>query len=93
MKHSRAQDQLDIFMEEYETQLCKAVVEHPDEYMYDVAEVPAVLGRMRVAIERNSFNKDSRAIRATCKTLGIKHTYQGIRSFLVQSDLCVPAKW
>lgn len=53
-----------------------------DYYCWPVSELPLVLGRMRQAIERGSFNKDSLAFKATCKELKIKHTYQAIRAFL-----------
>lgn len=69
------------FIIEYTTQLEKAIMAYPDEYAYPISEVEIVVSRMAAAIERNSFNKDSRAIKATCKELGIKFTYAAIKEF------------
>lgn len=70
---------LDEFFARYEIELCRAVSEYPDEYMYGIEQVPDVIGRMRAAFIAGSYNKDSRAIKATCKAFGIKHTYTAIR--------------
>lgn len=72
----------DKFFSEYYRQLEIALREHPEEYSWPVAELPNIFERMRIAIERGSANKDSRAIKATCKTLGIKHTYKAINEYL-----------
>lgn len=66
----------------YEQELLKAVQIHPEEYAYGAAGVPAVVDKMLVAFARGSFNKEGRAVRQTCKALGIKHTYQEITRWL-----------
>ena len=38
-----------------------------------------------VAIAHYTFDKDSLAIKNTCKVLGIKHTYKAIQSFLEEA--------
>lgn len=73
---------LDLFMHAYMEHLEKAVVSYPREYAYSIAEAPKVAERMRGAFEKGSYNKDSRAIKATCKQFAIKHTYQAINEFL-----------
>jgi hypothetical protein len=73
---------LEKFMEAYERNLRLAIQGYPDEYAYPLSEADYVIQRMRVAIGKKSFNKDSRAIRATCKELKIKHTYRDIETFL-----------
>ena len=77
---------LDLWMQIYEQKLVEAITKHPDIYAYPVSEVPFVVQRMRGAFERVSYNKDSHAIRATCKHFGVKHTYTAIREFL-QSEV------
>ena len=73
---------LGAFVAEYRRQLLAAVERDSDAYCYGPAEVPRVVDRMAAAFERGSYNKDGRAIRATCKALGVKYTYAGINSFL-----------
>lgn len=68
----------------YRQQLEQAVQQYPQEYVYGLDKVPEVFIRMMDAIRRGSFNKDSRAIKAVCKILGIKHTYTAIKDYLSQ---------
>jgi hypothetical protein len=81
MPVSRA-GRLDVFAAVYREELRKAVVAFPDEYGFKPAKVDTVADRMIVAFARGSFNKDGRAIKATCKRLGIKYTYAAINSYL-----------
>lgn len=76
------QTNLEKFMEVYAVELPKAITNYPEEYGYPVSEVPVVLGRMKAAFERGSYNHNSRAIKATCKALGIKYTRREIEAFL-----------
>lgn len=87
-----------IFTREYFKQLSTAVIDHPEEYPWayapteirgnlysqvlDRMSVLQVAEKMDAAIERGSFSKDGRALKATCKQLGIKHTYKTISEFL-----------
>lgn len=72
----------DTFFEVYQRKLTEAVQRKPGVYAYGPSQVPAVIGRMRAAWERGTANKDGEAVRATCKELGIKHTYTAIRQFI-----------
>ena len=72
----------ELFMAEYEKQLQTAVINYPNEYGFDVAAVPTVAARMRLAFQKGSYNKDGRAIKATCKALSIQYTYKGINEFI-----------
>ena len=65
---------LDRFMAVYERHLRAAHTANPSEYCW----------RMRDAIARGSMSKDSPAFKATCKELGIKHTYTAIREYLAK---------
>lgn len=65
---------IDIYAEELE----RAVKERPDDYGWPVSELPVVLEKMKAAFIRGSYNKDSLAIKRTCKRLVIKHTYKAI---------------
>ena len=78
----------ETFIRTYREKLADAVRDHPDEYVWPLSELDAVMGRMVAALDRRSFNKDSRAFRATCKALGIKHTYAAIREY-VEGLACV----
>jgi hypothetical protein len=71
-----------LFLAVYGEQLGLARVSNPQDYPWPASELPAVLARMAAALDRGSFNKDGRALRATCKYLGIKHTYGAINEFI-----------
>jgi hypothetical protein len=75
---------LDKWIEIYRGKLVEAVAENPEQYVYPVTEVSRVVARMRDSFERGSYNKEGRAIKATCKHFGIKHTYTAINQFLRQ---------
>ena len=72
----------ETFAKVYHQALADAVAQYPNEYAWPVENAPAVAAKMLEAIKRGSYNKDSRAIKATCKTLGIKHTYKAIDEYL-----------
>jgi len=80
------EERLALFGAVYHVELEKAVREHPDEYGYPVENVPTVVGRMMAAIRAESFNKDSRAIRATFRAFGLKHTYKALRAWLTEEE-------
>ena len=73
---------MDTFMAEYAKHLERAVKEYPEEYKWPLAVLPQQLGEMRAAIGRRAFVKDTRAMRATCRALGIKCTYRAIANFI-----------
>ena len=66
----------------YEPALLAAVVKYPTEYSLMPEQVPGVAVKMRAAFEKGSYNKDGRAVKATCKSLGIPHTYAAINEYL-----------
>jgi hypothetical protein len=70
------------FESRYLTELQKAVRKYPLEYVFGIEQTFDVAERMMDAIYRKSFNKNSRAIQATCVALGLKHTYKAIWEFL-----------
>lgn len=53
---------------------------------YGLDRIPVVMQKMRAAWERGSANKDGPACKATCKELGIKHTYTAIYEYLRQAE-------
>lgn len=73
---------LQCFIDCYRSHLIKAHQNDPSSYAWPITELDTVMSRMTSGIERNSFNKDSKAFKDTCKELGIKHTYQAIRDFI-----------
>jgi hypothetical protein len=70
------------FLNVYKEKLIESIKNNPDEYSWSLNELETVFQRMSRAIEKGSFNKDSSAIKATCKELKIKHTYTAIRDFI-----------
>ena len=73
---------LQAFCDVYEPALRDAVQQFPEEYAFPLADVALVVNRMRAAFERGSYNHRGRAIKATCKKLGIKHTRTAIKAFI-----------
>lgn len=73
---------METFIKVYERHLKEAVKADPDMYFYPYEAIPEVVQKIKIAIERNSFNKDSPAFKATCKELKIKHTYKAIGEFI-----------
>lgn len=71
---------LDTFVTVYGEELAKAIAAFPDEY--SSTPVETVLQRMSAALKRGTYNKDGRAFKATCKRLGLKHTYTEIGEYL-----------
>ena len=65
--------------------LADCMAAHPDEYMPGMDPI-MVADKMNAAFWRGSASKDSRACKATCKTLGIKHTYAATRNFLHKDE-------
>lgn len=72
----------EIFFDVYMVELSAAIEKYPNEYAYSKAQVPEVVERMKMAFDKGSYNKDSRAIKRVCKILGIKHTYKAINEFV-----------
>ncbi|MFY4731225.1 hypothetical protein [Nitrospira sp. BLG_2] len=72
----------DTFVQIYTEELKNAVVNYPDEYGWPVENVPTVAQKMAVAFKNKTYNKDGRAIKATCKRLNIKYTYTAINEYL-----------
>ena len=71
-----------LFLDTYRAKLEENHKKSPDVYAWPIEELEAVYGRMKDAILRGSFNKDSQTFKDTCKALKIKHTYRDIETFL-----------
>jgi hypothetical protein len=82
-----AASKLDIFMDTYAKKLEEAHEKHPDQYAWPKSDLPKILERMRAAVEKGSFNKDSHAFKATCKELNIPYTYAGIKQFISSEEV------
>ena len=74
----------ELFLKTYKTILLEQRLKSPEIYAWPLIELDAVFKRMALAIERGSFNKDSKTFKLTCKALKIKHTYRDIENFLGQ---------
>ncbi len=77
----------ETFDKVYRASLAQAVAEYPDEYPWfqeGVVEVEEVADRMLDSVFHypGRWNKDGRAFKATCKTLGIRHTYKAIFAYI-----------
>ncbi len=79
-------EKLKEFKEIYTEELVKAITNFPSEYAFPLSDVHIVVDRMMKAIEKGSFLNNSRAIKATCKRLEIKHTYKAIGEFLEKGN-------
>lgn len=78
---TRAQ-RLETFCAAWEKHFRAQVVAHPEQYAAHPKQYAWLIVRMRTAIARGSYNKDSASFRLACKELGIKHTYKAITSYL-----------
>ena len=72
----------EFFKTVYGQALKQAHEQNPSEYVWPAYELLMVFSRMCVAIDKGTFNKDSKAFKITCKVLGIKHTYKAINEYL-----------
>ena len=74
------------FAEIYAEELEKAVAANPEEYRFPkmaTRESRASFVPVFVAgLATGSSNKDGRAVKATCKRLGIPHTYKAIAAYI-----------
>ena len=83
--------QLEKFCAEYRHQLEVAVRDHPKDYKFMGSfTVDQVADKMVEAFKAGTYNKDGRAIKATCKTLGIKHTYRDINAYFANMGITTP---
>lgn len=73
---------LNRFMGVYRKQLHRAMTLHFKLYSWPVSRTDALATKMREAILRGSFDKNSHSFKWTCKELGIPHTYTAIREFI-----------
>ena len=71
----------ETFKQVYTEELTKAVRDNPKEYAWPIENVPVVVDKMMAALVAGTANKDGQAIKATCKRLGIKYTYKGIKEY------------
>lgn len=76
------QTNISIFLEVYTRHLTKAVSDNPSDYTYHPNSSNLVAEKMVKAFLQKSANKDSIAVKRTCKELGISYTYKGIYEFL-----------
>ena len=90
------EDRHTSFAAMYAVKLREAVERHPDEYSFPTTQAAAVAEKMTRALGCGTANKDSAAIRSTCRALGVKYTYTAIREYLTgtngakeQKDFCV----
>jgi len=74
--------QFEQFMSEYEKQLSIAVKKYPLEYGFKPEVIPSVVEKMKKAFLKGSYNKEGRALKATCKALSIPYTYIAINQFI-----------
>ena len=79
---------LNKFIEIYRERLFYNIWNHAEEFMDgSITDGNKLCDRMETAINKGSFNKDSRSIKETCKILGIKHTYKSIGEFIRSNEL------
>ena len=69
------------FSECYRKHLRAAVTAKPDDYAYIAGREDEVAEKMLAAVEKKLHNKAGYAFKATCKELGIAHTYKAIDAY------------
>lgn len=74
-------DNFERFMVAYSCNLLAAVTQHPTEYAFGEGKVDEVSKKMRAAFIAGSYDHQGRAIKSTCKELGIKHTRKAMEEF------------
>lgn len=79
---------LDKFMSAYERHFRANVAAHPEQFVNSdkPEKIPAFLIAMRKALESGAYLNDSSTFKATCKELGIKHTYKAIAEFIARAE-------
>jgi len=70
------------FATTYRAELTRLVAANPADFGFAPANADTVADRMIAAFAKGSYNKDGKAVKATCKKLGIAYTYAGINAFL-----------
>lgn len=75
-------NRLELFLITYRQFLLQEITKNPQDYSWKINEFDFVFERMRQAILKGSYNKDSIAFKNTCKELKIKHTYKSITEFI-----------
>lgn len=75
---------LNEWMERYEIELVKLRTDNPDRYLWGNEKLQEVVDKMRegFALGPGRYNKDSAAVRATCKHFGLPYTFSAIEKFL-----------
>ena len=73
---------IEQFRSAYLECLFDAINNYPEEYGFSAVNAPIVVDKMIKAIANNSFNKDGRAIKNTCKELNIPYTYKAIVEYI-----------
>lgn len=62
----------------YLEELANAREKYPEQYSWPREKLPEIAERMFDAMRRGTYSKDSKAIKAVCKRMGIKHTYAAL---------------
>lgn len=76
------------FFDRYVVELDRCMREYPEDYGLQIrgplsTELCArTANNMRTGFQNGTYNNDGRAIRATCKAMGIGSTYKAINAFL-----------
>jgi hypothetical protein len=74
---------LDRWMKAYTHNLARELRMYPDECVEPSGDtVESMSEKMRGLFASGLFNKDSPAIRATCKQIGIEYTHKAINEFI-----------
>jgi len=70
------------FLQIYQEELKRVVIELPDKYAWPVENMPIVAAKMVDAMIAGTANLYSVAIRRTCKRIGIPHTRKAMKEFV-----------
>lgn len=73
-----------VWFNTYLPMLCECITNDPD-YAYTketCRNVHELAHKITLGLVKGSASKDSKAVKLTCKKLGIKHTYKAIQEFI-----------
>lgn len=73
-----------IFYNTYYPFLCDCI-EHDPDYSYTrehCKDIKELAHKMTIGLVTGAANKDGKAVKLTCKALGIAHTYKAIKEFI-----------
>lgn len=77
---------LDTFMTVLEEELRKNIERSPGSYSPEARDMSVAIPKYRAAILAGQMSKEGPAMKATCKRLKIRNTYEAIKSYVTKDS-------